>query len=39
MSYNPIHKHVRNGMLLSVEFETQQKPNPRASTKLGAVQS
>ncbi len=39
MFYDPKRKHVRNGMLSPVEFEKQQKSNPSASTKLGAVQS
>ncbi len=38
MFYNPKCKHVRNGMLSPVEFEKQQKSNPKVSTKLGAIQ-
>ena len=30
MFYNPQRKHVRNGMLSPVEFETQQKLNPQS---------
>lgn len=37
MFYNPKRKHVRNGMLSPVEFEKQQKSNPRVYTKLGAI--
>ncbi len=36
MFYNPIRKHVKNGMLLPVEFERQQAVL-KASRKLGAI--
>jgi len=37
MFYNPKRKHARNGMLSPVEFERQQKQQPKASRKLGAI--
>jgi len=39
MFYNPKRKHVRNGMLSPVEFEKQQRHNPRVSTEREAIQS
>ncbi|BCH61711.1 hypothetical protein RvVAR0630_43350 [Agrobacterium vitis] len=36
--YNPKRKHVRNGMLSPVAFESSKKRNPGVSTKLRAIQ-
>ncbi len=39
MFYNPKRKHVRNRILSPVDFERQQKCNPRAPAKLRAIQA